>query len=139
MNLEEESNSRSLWQILLTEITLLISVQETPTLRRDLSYLFTNCLSRVPHHTIKVMYQCQEVEREMNTRLNSCNSTLSDNRKGKFLMKSKSFSRMVLYQDMPFQSETTTKTLIGASKPYDKASPYPPPYDVMIDDFNKAI
>jgi hypothetical protein len=38
--------------------------------------------------------------------------------------------RMVLYQDMPFQSQTTTKTLIGASKPYDKATPYPPPYDV---------
>ena len=89
MNLEEESNSRSLWQILLTEITLLISVQETPTLRRDPSYLFTNYLSRVLLPTTKVMYQCQEVEREMNTRLNSFNSTLSDNRKGKFLINSK--------------------------------------------------
>lgn len=39
------------------------------------------------------------------------------------------FSR-VLYQDMPFEPTTTTKSTIGFGRPYDKATLCPPPYDV---------
>jgi hypothetical protein len=40
---------------------------------------------------------------------------------------------------MPFQSQTTTKTNIGSIKPYDKAVPYPPPYDVNAEINNTSL